>query len=116
MKRTLLVLFPLCFFMCASKCTQQTQTTIGNSAIVGEWFIPHSAFIKLMLNENGSFDFYNYDTIAEQEVCLNGQYKIEQNIIVLSFQEKSSIVFTILCDEINNYYLINEDYYFVKSD
>ena len=116
MKRTLLVIFPLCFLGCASKCTQEMQTTIGNSVIVGEWFIPHSAFIKVMLKENGSFDFFNYDTIAEREVCLNGQYKIEQNKVVLSFPERSSIVLTISCDEINNYYLENKDYYFVKSD
>jgi hypothetical protein len=99
----------LSMFSCAVSSPESESFT-------GEWFTPHAAFVKIILKDNGSFDFFNYDSVAGREVCLEGKYEKNQNKIILLFQDKKQINLSLSCDEIGNYYLINEDFYFVKSD
>lgn len=109
--RIILIILPimLSMFSCAVSRPESENFT-------GEWFTPHAAFVKIILKDNGSFDFFNYDSVAGREVCLEGKYEKNQNKIILLFQDKKQINLSLSCDEIGNYYLINEDYYFVKGD
>lgn len=119
MNRSLLVIIPLCLLLCANRCSQQIQTTAcypETEVVVGDWFTPHAAFIRILLKENGSFEFFDYDTVSGHEVCLKGMYGKSNDTVVLSFQDSSQMVLSLLCDEMGNYYLINESHYFVKSD
>lgn len=118
MKKIVLIVFSLCFLMNMSRCTHQKQVSEcipESEEFTGEWFTPHAAFVKIILKDNGSFDFFNYDSVAGREVCLEGKYEKNQNKIILLFQDKKQINLSLSCDEIGNYYLINEDFYFVKS-
>lgn len=119
MKKNVLIVFSLCFLMNTSRCTHQKLIVVccpESEELAGEWFTPHAAFVKIVLKDNGSFDFFNYDSVSSRVVCIEGKYEKDKNKIILLFQDKNQINLSISCDEVGNYYLKNEDFYFVKND
>ena len=98
-----------------SKSTE--NSSIEN--LIGNWFIPHGAVVNISFDRNGRFEFNDYNSNTEEEEHLTGQYKLENGILSLLYDDrpKQKFKFTKGTDGDTNYYITKgNDYYFVKGD
>ncbi len=87
----------------------------ANKEILGNWFTPHAAAIKISFFTNGWFEFDNYDAELDKSEVVSGRYEFENEKVTLLFEDKrANQVFNFSKDETASY-LKAKGYYFVKE-
>jgi hypothetical protein len=87
-----------------------------NKEILGNWFTPHAAAIKISFFTNGWFEFDNYNSELDESEVVSGRYKFENERVTLLFEDKrANQVFNFSKDETASY-LKAKGYYFVKEN
>ena len=122
-----IVIFSSSFLLNSFQCnnnesTKSLQIEKGNQTkekyIIGTWFVPHSAFIKITFNKDKTFVFVDFNTKTLKEEILKGKYIIEGNVLTLNYYDRPKQSFTYYKGKAGdtNYYIKKKGYYFVKSD
>jgi hypothetical protein len=87
-----------------------------NKEILGNWFTPHAATIKISFFTNGWFEFDNYDAELDKSEVVSGRYEFDNEKVTLLFEDKrANQVFNFSKDETASY-LKAKGYYFVKEN
>ncbi len=87
-----------------------------NKEILGNWFTPHAAAIKISFFTNGWFEFDNYNDELDKSEVVSGRYEFDNENVTLFFEDKrSNQVFHFSKDETASY-LKAKGYYFVKEN
>lgn len=87
-----------------------------NKEILGNWFTPHAAAIKISFFTNGWFEFDNYDAELDKSEVVSGRYEFDNEKVTLLFEDKrANQVFNFSKDETASY-LKAKGYYFVKEN
>ena len=93
-----------------------TEFENKNKEILGNWFTPHAAAIKISFFTNGWFEFDNYDAELDKSEVVSGRYEFENEKVTLLFEDKrANQVFNFSKDETASY-LKAKGYYFVKEN
>lgn len=87
-----------------------------NKEILGNWFAPHAAAIKISFFTNGWFEFDNYDAELYKSEVVSGRYEFDNEKVTLLFEDKrANQVYNFSKDETASY-LKAKGYYFVKEN
>jgi hypothetical protein len=86
--------------------------------ILGCWFKPHDAGIKMKFTRDGHFIFNDYNDILGKEEVLKGKYAINGAVLTLYYDDRPKQNFKYYkgTNGDKNYYIRKGEYYFVKSE
>ncbi len=102
-----------------TKSTNETNQLSNVENVIGNWFIPHNAVINIKFTRDGRFVFNDYNSQTDEEEVLTGEFKLENGIITLLYDDRAKQEFKITkgTNGDTNYYITKgKDYYFVKGE
>lgn len=95
---------------------KQKNTIENTSEIVGNWFTPHSAEVKLNFSKSGRFEFNDYNLKLDRYELLSGNYDLHDSTLTLKYDDRAAQKFIFYKGDDDNYYIKKKGYYFVKED
>lgn len=102
-----------------SKNTTEKNQVSNIEKVIGNWFIPHNATVNIKFTRDRRFVFNDYNSITEQDEVLTGEFKVENGIITLFYDDRAKQKFRIakgINGDTNYYITKGNDYYFVKGE
>ena len=90
----------------------------NDKPIIGCWFFPHNAHLKIKFLNDGRFEFKDYNTKISEWELLIGSYELKNETLTLIYDDRPKQRFTFTKDSVvaDLYYIKNNSgYYFVKG-
>lgn len=107
MKTLLLLLFVVTISSCST----------AKKSLVGYWYKPKT-MISVRFNPNKTFEFTDYDSVANRSQKFTGNYKLQDNNVILEYADKTTqtLSFEKVPNESNRYQLKKDGYYLIKDE
>jgi hypothetical protein len=109
MKKVLLFLLLILF--------TYTSFSQAKKNLIGYWYKPKT-MVNIRFYPNNTFEYCDYDSLANKSEKLTGKYKLKRPVLTLEFNDntKQTLSFDKAKTGNKNYYLKENDNYFIKDE
>jgi len=94
-----------------------TSFSQARKKLLGYWYKPKT-MVNIRFYPNNTFAYSDYDTLKNTSDTLTGMYQLKRKNVTLTFADKTTqtLNFARAKTGNRNYYLKQNDYYFIKDD
>jgi hypothetical protein len=98
-----------------SRIKDSLRAAENTEKLLGYWFMPHAATINIQFYRDQRFVFNDYNKAIGKEEKLTGKFSLQGKTLTLLYDDRPKQKFQFTKGEPgdNNYYIKNQNYYFV---